>query len=268
MQIFELTVYFLLGLAVGSFSNVCIYRLPIQQSIILPKSHCPSCKTPIPFYYNIPLFSYLYLRGQCVFCQNKITIRYFIVELLTALFFLFFGWKYGLSVNLVYFFILIPVFVIIFFIDLKHLIIPDSLVLLIGILALGKLLLPNLDSIFTSLYPSALGALVAFLFIGGLIVFYQYVRKIEAMGLGDLKLFVVLGFLFGLKGIMFVLIISSLSGAIIGSIILMRKNKNFQSQLPFGPYIILATLLYIVLGPKIIMYIDNVLTNYFLSSLA
>ena len=267
MQIFELTVYFLLGLAVGSFSNVCIYRLPIQQSIILPKSHCPSCKTPIPFYYNIPLVSYLYLRGKCAFCQNKITIRYFIVELLTALFFLFFGWKYGLSISLVYFFILIPVFVIIFFIDLKHLIIPDSLVLLIGVLALGKLFLPNLDSIFTSLYSSALGALVAFTLIGGLIIFYQYVRKIEGMGLGDLKLFVVLGFLFGIKGIMFVLIISSLSGAIIGSIILINSKKNFQSQIPFGPYIILATFLYIIFGSKIIIYIERALANYFLSSL-
>ena len=267
MQIFELTIYFLIGLAVGSFSNVCIYRLPIEKSIILPKSHCPNCKTPIPFYYNIPLVSYLSLKGQCAFCQNKITIQYFIVELLTALLFLFFGWKYGLSINLVYLFILIPVFIIIFFIDLKYLIIPDSLVLLIGILALGKLLLPNLDGIFTPLYTSALGAVVAFLFIGGLIIFYQYVRKIEGMGLGDLKIFVVLGFLFGLKGIMFVLIISSLSGAIIGSIILINSKKNFQSQIPFGPYIILATFLYIILGSTIIMYIENALTNYFLYSL-
>ena len=262
MQIFELTVYFLLGLAVGSFSNVCIYRLPIQQSIILPKSHCPSCKTPIPFYYNIPLFSYLYLRGQCVFCQNKITIRYFIVELSTALFFLFFGWKYGLSINLVYFLILIPVFIVIFFIDLKYLIIPDSLVLLIGVLALGKLFLPNLDSIFTSLYSSALGALVAFTLIGGLIIFYQYVRKIEGMGLGDLKLFVVLGFLFGIQGIMFILIVSSLSGVILGSIILIRTKKNFQSQLPFGPYIIIATLIYILLGLPLINYTEKMLVYY------
>ena len=207
MHIFELTIYVLLGLAVGSFSNVCIYRIPIQQSIVLPKSHCTKCKTSIPFYYNIPLLSFLYLKGQCAFCQNKITIRYFIVELLTALFFLFFGWKYGLSVNLVYFFILIPIFIIIFFIDLKHLIIPDSLVLLIGILALGKLLLPDLDNIFTSLYPSALGAFIAFLFIGSLIFFYQYFRKIEGMGFGDLKLFIVLGFLFGIEGIMFILIL-------------------------------------------------------------
>ena len=267
MQIFELSIYILLGLAVGSFSNVCIYRIPIQQSIVLPKSHCTNCKTPIPFYYNIPLLSYLYLKGQCAFCQNKITTRYFIVELLIALLFLFFGWKYGLSINLIYFFILIPIFIMIFFIDLKHLIIPDSLVLLIGCLALGKLLLPNLDSIFTTLYSSALGALIALLFIGGLIIFYQYVRKIEGMGLGDLKLFIVLGFLFGLKGIMFILIISSLSGAVMGSIILIRKNKNFQSELPFGPYIIIATFLYIVLGSEIIKYAENILNNYFLSSL-
>ena len=262
MLIYELTIYFLLGLAVGSFSNVCIYRLPLEKSIIFPKSHCVNCKIPLPYCHNIPLFSYLYLQGKCAFCKEKIDNRYFIVEFFTALLFLYFGWKYGWSMNLIYYFILVPIFIIIFYIDLKHLIIPDSLVLLIGFLALGKLFLPNLDPIFTNLYSSALGSLIAFILIGGLIVFYLYVRKIEGMGLGDLKIFVVLGFLFGIQGVIFILIISSLIGIIIGSIILIRTKKNFQTQIPFGPYIIIATFLYIFLGSQFINKAEYILINY------
>ena len=114
MLFFELVLYVLLGLAVGSFTNVCIHRIPLQQSIVLPQSHCPNCKTPLPNYYNIPLFSYLYLQGKCAFCKKQIQLRYIIVELLSALLFLYFGWTYGLSINLIYFFLLIPTFIIIF----------------------------------------------------------------------------------------------------------------------------------------------------------
>ena len=264
MLFFELILYVLLGLAVGSFTNVCIHRLPLQQSIVLPKSHCPNCKTSLPYYYNVPLFSYIYLQGKCAFCKKQIKQRYIIVELLNALFFLYFGWTYGLSINLFYFFLLIPTFIIIFYIDLKHLIIPDSLVLIIGLLALGKLFIPHLDPMFTSLYPSTLGALLAFSFIGGLIIFYQYVRKIEGMGLGDLKLFIVLGFLFGIHGILFILILSALSGAIIGSCLLIQGGKNFKTQLPFGPYIICASILYILIGPQLIKKTELLLLNIFL----
>ena len=264
MLFFELVLYVLLGLAVGSFTNVCIHRIPLQQSIVLPKSHCPNCKTPLPYYYNIPLFSYLYLQGKCAFCKKRIQLRYIIVELLSALFFLYFGWTYALSINLFYFFLLVPTFIIIFYIDLKYLIIPDSLVLLIGLLALGKLFIPNLDPMFTSLYPSTLGALLACSFIGGLIIFYQYVRKMEGMGLGDLKLFIVLGFLFGIHGILFILILSALSGAIIGSCLLIRGGKNFKTQLPFGPYIIGASFLYILIGPQLIKITELLLLNIFL----
>ena len=238
MTIFELTLYFLFGLAVGSFSNVCIYRLPLKQSIILPRSHCPECKTPLPYYYNIPLLSYLYLQGRCRFCQKPIHQGYFVVELLTALLYLYYGWQYGYSFNLLYFFLLIPTFIIIFCIDYKNFVIPDLLVLIIGILGLIKFLIPNLDPLFTPLYFSVLGAFLALIFIGGLIVFYHYVRKKEAMGLGDLKLFITLGFLFGLHGILFILILSSLSGAVLGSITLWRNKKNFTTQYHLDPILL------------------------------
>jgi leader peptidase (prepilin peptidase)/N-methyltransferase len=259
MIAFELTLYFLFGLAVGSFSNVCIYRLPLKQSIILPRSHCPECKTPLPYYFNIPLLSYTYLQGRCSFCQKPIHRDYFIVELLTAFLYLYYGWQYGFGFNLLYFFLLIPIFIIIFCIDYKNSIIPDLLVLIIGILGLVKFWIPNLDPLFTPLYSSAFGALLALIFIGGLIVFYHYVRKIEAMGLGDLKLFITLGFLFGLHGILFILILSSLSGATLGSIMLWRNKKNFTTQIPFGPYIIVATFIYMLVGPQVIVLIGTLI---------
>jgi leader peptidase (prepilin peptidase)/N-methyltransferase len=262
MLVFELFIYFLFGLAVGSFSNVCIYRMPLQQSIIQPRSHCPECKTPLPYYFNIPLFSYLYLQGRCGFCQKQISREYFIVELLTALLYLYYGWQYGLTFNLLFFFILFPVLIMIFCIDYTHFIIPDVLVLILGILGIAKLLAPDLDPLFVPLYSSALGALLAFIFIGGLIVFYLYVRKLEGMGLGDLKLFVVLGFLFGLHGIFFILILSSLSGAVLGSIMLWRNKKNFKTQLPFGPYIIAATFIYIFIGPQMIEQVEAMAMHY------
>tara|TARA_B100000809_G_scaffold80011_1_gene78226 strand:+ start:471 stop:1271 length:801 start_codon:yes stop_codon:yes gene_type:complete len=262
MLVLELVIYFLFGLAVGSFSNVCIYRFPLQQSIIQPRSHCPDCQTPLPYYYNIPLLSYLYLQGRCGFCQKSIRRRYFIVELLTAIFYLYCGWQYGLSFNLLLFFILIPTFIIIFSIDYEHFIIPDLLILIIAILALVKLWIPNLDPLFSPLYSSALGALVAFIFIGGLIVFYHYVRKIEGMGLGDLKLFTALGFLFGLNGVLFILIVSALAGSALGSLILWRNKKNFKTQLPFGPYIIAATIIYILVGPYLIERAEKIIVYY------
>ena len=265
MLIFELVIYFLFGLAVGSFSNVCIYRLPLQQSIIQPRSHCPECQTPLPYYYNIPLLSYLYLQGRCGFCQKQISRGYFFVELLTALLYLYLGWQYGLTFNLLFFFILFPVLIMIFRIDYAHFIIPDVLVLILGMLGIAKLLTPDLDPLFTPLYSSALGALIAFIFLGGLIVFYQYVRKLEGMGLGDLKLFVVLGFLFGLQGVMFILILSSLSGAILGSFILWRNKKNFKTQLPFGPYIIAATFIYIFIGPQMIEQVETISMHYLMN---
>ena len=154
MLLFELTLYFLFGLAVGSFSNVCIYRIPLKQSIILPRSHCPDCKTPLPYYYNIPLLSYLYLQGRCNYCQKPIPQGYFIVELLTAFLYLYYGWQYGYSFNLLYFFLLIPTFIIIFCIDYKNSVIPDLVVLIIGILGLIKFWIPDLDPLFTPLYSS------------------------------------------------------------------------------------------------------------------
>ena len=150
----------------------------------------------------------------------------------------------------------------IFCIDYAHFIIPDVLVIILGILGIVKLLTPDLDPLFSPLYSSALGALIAFIFLGGLITFYLYVRKLEGMGLGDLKLFVVLGFLFGLHGILFILIFSSLSGSILGSIILWRNKKNYKTQLPFGPYIIAATFIYILIGPQMIAQIEKIAVHY------
>ena len=252
MIFFEFLIIFILGLVVGSFSNVCVYRIPRRQSIVFPASNCPNCKKNIPPYYNIPIFSFLYLGAKCKFCLNSISFIYPVIELLMALLFILFYFLYGTSTTLILFFILIPTFVIIFAIDFKHYIIPDSLVGIIGLVGIIKFFFYEIDIIFSGLIDSVYGSLIALTIIGGLISFYYYIRKIEAMGLGDLKLFFVIGFLFGVKGILFILICSSIIGALIGSLILLIKKESIKTQLPFGPYIIFSTFFYCIFGLSIV----------------
>ena len=250
-EIYELTIFFLIGISIGSFLNVCIYRIPLKQSVVLPSSHCPNCKKSIPAYFNIPIISFIYLRGRCKFCKQAISIIYVIVEIFTGLFFLYFGYIYGISFDLLLIYFLIPIFIIIFFIDIKHLIIPDILILLLFLICFLKVFISENTVIFPNFHNSIIGSLIAIFLIGGLIAFYYYVRKIEAMGLGDLKLFTTLGFIFGVKGILFIIIFSSIFGSILGSIILLKYKKNLKTELPFGPYIIVASFIYLIFAKDI-----------------
>jgi len=259
-EVFQLTIFFLIGISIGSFLNVCIHRIPLNQSIVFPSSHCPNCKKSIPPYFNLPIISFIYLRGRCKFCKKKISINYVIVEFITGLFFLFFRYFYGLNYDLLLIYFLISIFIIIFFIDIKHLIIPDILILLLALTSILKLFISQSIFIFPNFTDSIIGSLVAISIIGGLISFYYFVRKVEAMGLGDLKLFTVLGFLFGFKGILFIIIFSSISGALLGSIILLKYKKNIKTELPFGPYIIFSSFIYLILAKKI----NEILYNNFL----
>ena len=256
-QIYELAIFFLIGISIGSFLNVCIHRIPLKQSIILPPSHCPNCKKLIPAYFNIPIVSFIYLRGKCKFCKKKISIIYPFVETITGLFFLYFGYIFGISFDLLLIYFLIPIFIIIFFIDIKYLIIPDILIFLLFLICILKLFISNNVFIFPNLIDSILGSLIALFLIGGLISFYYFIRKIEAMGFGDLKLFTILGFLFGINGIFFIIILSSICGAVVGSIIILKNKKNLNTELPFGPYIIVASFIYLIFAKNINEIIYN-----------
>ncbi len=237
----------LLGLIIGSFSNVCIYRIPRQESLIRPGSHCPKCNQPIKFYDNIPLVSFIILKGKCRYCKGKISWQYPLVEFLTAVLYLLLFLRYGLQlVTFVYMFFC-SALIIITFIDLKENIIPD--VLSLPFLLLGFLMsffLKNLSPINSLLGILAGGGVLLLVAILGSFLF-----KKEAMGGGDIKLAAMVGAFLGWQLTLLSLFLSFFTGAIIGIVILI-KNKGESDPIPFGPFIALGTIIALFFGNSII----------------
>ena len=235
----------------GSFANVCIYRFPNNEGIVTGRSFCPYCKTKINWYDNIPLISYLTLGGKCRNCKKKISIQYFIVETLSIILFTSIYYKFGVTLTTLYLIILSLSFLIIFFIDLKHFIIPNILTFSLMIIGFIKSFDPNLDSMFPNYINSLIGGILGYGIIWSIIFIYKAVRKKEGMGLGDAKLFGAIGFWFGWVSIPFIIFLSSITALIHVIPSLFNKSKNISSQIPFGPYIILATLIYVVFESNI-----------------
>ena len=235
-----------LGALWGSFANVCIYRLPLNKGIVTGRSFCTKCKKKISWYDNIPVISFLILNGKCRKCKKKISPQYLFVEIISALSFFLIYFIYGPNTATLLLIILYLCFVIIFFIDLKHFIIPNSLTFPLMILGFLKSFDPNLNSLFPNYFNSLIGGLFGYGIIWSIIFFYKQVRKKEGMGLGDAKLLSVIGFWFGWLAIPFVIFISSIIAlfSVIPSLI--KKSKNMSSQIPFGPFIILGCILYII----------------------
>ena len=236
----------LLGGIFGSFANVCIYRLPIEQNVVFGRSFCPECKKKIAWFDNIPIISFIILKAKCRNCEFKISLNYFIVESLSILFFCVIFILFGISLTTLLLWLLYLSFVIIFFIDLKHFIIPNEITFPLMALGFVKSFDPNINSIFPNYLNSLIGGLIGYLIIYLIIFFYKYVRKKEGMGLGDAKLFAVIGFWFGWISIPFVIFLSSIIALISISPNLINKSKNISSEIPFGPYIIIATLVFVI----------------------
>ena len=235
----------LIGLIFGSFANVCIHRLPLDLDIIKGRSYCPKCKKKIIWYDNIPLLSSLILTFKCRTCKKKISKQYFIVESLTGLAFIFFYKTLGLSFDFVLICIIFLILLIIFFIDLKHYIIPDSLnfsLILIGIIKnfTTQDLLKFNYNLPDSLFGGALGYLIIWL----IIFIYKQIRNKEAMGLGDAKLLSAFGFLLGFQAVLPIVFIASLTGLIYVLPSLILNKKNLQNKIPFGPFIIISGIIY------------------------
>ena len=203
---------FIFGAAIGSFLNVCIYRIPAETSIVKPSSRCPSCGHPIRFYDNIPILSFLILRARCRDCGAKISWRYPLIELITGLMALLLFGKFGLSLVFLTFFIFTAVLIVIAFIDLDHQIIPD-------ILSLPGIPVFFLAAVFIVKLPW-LEALIGLLVGGGVLLaiafVYELITKREGMGGGDIKLLAMIGGFLGWKSLIFVLLFSSLAGAVVG----------------------------------------------------
>ena len=243
---------FILGSIFGSFCNVCIYRLPINKSIVKERSFCPSCKNSINWYDNIPLLSFIFLKSKCRKCGNKINFQYFLVELITAISFIAIYFVFGLSITTLLLLILSIFFIIIFFIDLKHYIIPNELTFPLMAIGFLKSLDPNLNkTIFPNYINSLIGGLIGYLIIWFIIFAYKKIRNKDGMGLGDAKLLAVVGFWFGWLSIPFTIFISSFIALALVVPSVLNKSRNMSSQIPFGPYIIVGSIIYVFFANEI-----------------
>ena len=243
---------FFFGIICGSFANVCIYRLPKNKSIVTGRSFCPKCKKKIIWYDNIPLLSFILLKSKCRFCKKPINSQYFIVELITAISFVSIYYFFGLTLAALLLSKLSVFFIIIFFIDLKHFIIPNELTFPLMIIGFFKSFDPNLNqTIFPNYINSLIGGVFGYLIIWLIIFFYKKVRKKEGMGLGDAKLLAVVGFWFGWFSIPFTIFMSSVVALIFVLPSLINKSRKMSSQIPFGPYIIIAVIFYVSFSNQI-----------------
>jgi leader peptidase (prepilin peptidase)/N-methyltransferase len=244
MNVFFDIFFAVAGAAVGSFLNVLICRIPEGQSIVFPSSHCPKCRHPIRFYDNIPLLSYLVLKGKCRDCHDKISLRYPLVEAMTALMALLLFWKFGLSLKYLFSFIFTAALIVITFIDFDHQIIPDVITLpgiplffIVAVFFMG-----------ISVWESLLGILIGGGCLFAIAFGYEVITKREGMGGGDIKLLAMLGAFLGWKSLFFILFVSSLMGAVIGISLIIAKGKDMKYAVPFGPFLSVAAIAYLFVG--------------------
>ncbi len=236
------------GAIVGSFLNVCIFRLPKEESIVSPGSHCPHCNTPIKFYDNIPLVSYLFLKGRCRYCKESISVQYPLIEGITALSSFILFMKFGPTLSYLFYFSFVCALIVITVIDLYHQIIPDVISLPgVGVGVLASLILPQINFI---------GSLIGTLLGGGSLfivaTLYQWLFKREGMGGGDVKLLAMIGAFLGWKAVILTILLGSLVGSISGIIVMLSKGKDFKYAIPFGPFLSLGAVIALFYGENII----------------
>lgn len=238
----------LVGMAVGSFLNVCIYRLPRSLSLIHPPSMCPSCRTKIPFYDNVPVASYLWLRGRCRHCGAAFSLRYPLVELVSGLFAVAVFARYGFSWESLFLYSLVGALLVITFIDIDHQIIPDVITYPgIGVGFVTSLLVGHIT------YKESL---IGILLGGGILLLvawgYYLLTKREGMGGGDIKLLAMIGAFLGWKGVIFTIFAGSAIGTVAGVALALRTGGGRKLAIPFGPFLSVGALLYLFFGPQLI----------------
>lgn len=256
---------FIFGSVIGSFLNVCIHRMPLSKSVVWPHSHCPKCEKKIPGYDNIPFVSYIFLRGKCRFCKEKISLRYPFVELLTATAFLLLYNRYGLGYEFFFYALLIANLIIATFVDIKHRIIPDEIS--IGGLILGFILnsvrgvnLKPLSFAFEPMMSSLLGIIIGggIIYATGLlfdIVYFKILKhppiqgETESMGGGDVKLLAMIGAFLGWQKALVTFLVAPFFGAAVGIINLITRKDH---TIPYGPFLSLAAIIAIIWSDKII----------------
>jgi leader peptidase (prepilin peptidase)/N-methyltransferase len=245
-----------LGLALGSFLNVVIYRLPKGLSLMGPRSQCPSCQAKIHFYDNMPVISFLLLRGRCRQCDAPISWRYPLVELLTGLMMILMLLRFGLSINFVKYSLLTLILIPVTFIDIDEKIIPNWLTFS-GLI--GGVTITLIFQIELWLFMLQ-GMVVGGLFMALLMVLGKWLFKKEAMGMGDLKLLAMIGIYLGITGALLSVYIGAIIAFILIVIQLLSRRINLKETIPFGPFIAVGALVYIMIGSELIFWYRNLVT--------
>ncbi|MBI3358724.1 MAG: prepilin peptidase [Nitrospirae bacterium] len=240
--------FFIFGLLMGSFMNVCIHRLPAKESIIFPRSYCPSCKNPIPAYDNIPIMSFLFLRGRCRGCKAAISWRYPAVELLNGIGYLLILHHFGPTPATLIYAGFFSALVVITVIDLAHQIIPDMITLPgipISLLAAGTVLPTGwINSLEGLILGGGLFYLIAWLSL--------LLLKKEGMGGGDIKLVAMIGALLGWQEVLLAVFAASVSGSIVGLSFIGTRLRSRSDPIPFGPFLVLGALIALFFGNPIL----------------
>ena len=275
---------FLFGAAVGSFLNVVIRRVPNEESIVFPTSACPKCKTPIKAYDNIPLFGWLMLGGKCRSCKELISARYPAVELLNALLWVLVYWRVGISPMLPVDLIFVSAMVALIFIDAEHMILPNVITYpLLVIALLIRIIFPIVfaqnyfsDTLYSpatylagkpawliSLFGAVVGALVGggSLWLVGAV--WKKLRGVDAMGLGDVKMMLGVGALIGWRLAFLSIFLGAFSGALIGIVLIAKqKDKDLQTQIPFGIFLGTGSILALLFGDQLISWYIGTFVQY------
>lgn len=243
------------GLILGSFLNVCIYRLPRGESIVHPRSRCPSCHHQLSWYENIPLLSYLVLRGRCRYCGRPISPRYFVVELLTAVLSVAVWMRFSDPMAYVAYFVLLSApLLVMTFIDLEHFLIPDVMTIpgiILGVavhyaLSPQPWIVPVLESLLGIVLGGGSLWLLSWL--------YEKWRGRVGLGLGDVKLAAMLGAFLGWRPIIFILFVSSIIGTLVGLVVIVAGRRRLSQPLPYGPFLAVATWTYLFVGPELLTW--------------
>ena len=250
---------FIFGALAGSFLNVCILRIPSGDSIVSPPSHCPKCKAAIAFYDNVPLLSYLILRGQCRSCSVRISPRYFVVELLTALLALALYDRFGFGFSFFMSFVFVGALIVISFIDLDVRIVPDvislpGIVVGLALSVAGYFLISGESAVVPSPVSSLLGILAGGGFLLATAWIYEKITGVEGMGGGDIKLLAMIGAFLGWQSIPLTLFFASLVGSIVGIGCMLATGAGRRLALPFAPFLCSGALLFIFFGEELIQF--------------
>jgi leader peptidase (prepilin peptidase)/N-methyltransferase len=239
----------LLGLCIGSFLNVCIHRLPLKQSVVHPRSRCPSCGYVLRWYDNLPVLSYVMLRARCRSCGLPISLQYPLIEAITAVVFVAHWYAFGATVMLPVRLLFGSALIVLFMIDLEHQILPDVITLpgIVSGLVLSLVLPPGI-------LESFLGVLLGGGLLWAIAELWYRLRKVEAMGFGDVKMLAMVGAWLGVKMVVLTFVLSSMMGGLIGVVLLASRRADMATRVPFGTMLAVAALIASLYGGPLVAW--------------